>query len=81
MVHEGKIINTPEYGKERKVGSVLLVYPKQPAEKFSDIKGHWARDEILDEVELGLIQGYKDGTFKPDQAPTRAEMVTYGGNF
>ena len=43
---------------------------------FSDISGHWAEDAINRAVKAGWIQGYSDGTFRPDQYITRAEAVT-----
>ena len=43
---------------------------------FKDTKEHWA-EEIIDRVsEAGLMEGFKDGTFKPDLAVTRAELAT-----
>lgn len=44
-------------------------------EIFSDIQGNWAHDTILKAKELGLMNGYPDGTFKPNQPVTRAEMA------
>lgn len=43
--------------------------------KFTDIKGHWAESEIAKVAAKGWIEGYTDGSFKPDQAVTRAEAV------
>ena len=43
---------------------------------FSDISGHWAKDLIERASALGWVNGYKDGTFRPDVAITRAEAVT-----
>lgn len=41
----------------------------------TDIKGHWAQEKVQKLIELGAIQGYKDGTFKPDSQMTRAEFI------
>ncbi|TDF95416.1 DUF2252 family protein [Paenibacillus piri] len=43
---------------------------------FTDIKGHWSEASVKDLVQLGAINGYPDGTFKPDNRITRAEFVT-----
>lgn len=43
---------------------------------FADIKNHWAYD-ILDVISAQhMINGYPDGTFKPDKEMTRAEFVS-----
>jgi len=41
---------------------------------FPDLQGHWAESLILSLVDKGIISGYPDGTFKPDQPVTRAEF-------
>lgn len=41
-----------------------------------DIDSHWAKLYILRLVNMGVIQGYPDGTIKPDNNITRAEAVT-----
>ena len=41
---------------------------------FPDIAGHVHEDAILRAVELGIIRGYDDGTFRPDGGVTRAEF-------
>ena len=43
---------------------------------FNDISGHWAEKEIRRAASLGWIQGYTDGSFKPDQNITRAEAAS-----
>lgn len=48
--------------------------PERPS--FTDISGHWAEADVLRAAELGLIGGYADGTFKPDNSLTRAQFVT-----
>lgn len=42
---------------------------------LTDITGHWAANSINQLVEAGAINGYPDGSFKPDQAITRAEFA------
>lgn len=55
---------------------------KEPVKlPFDDIDGHWAKDIILEALNLGLIKGAgdidKDGNneFEPDRATTRAESI------
>ncbi|SFA77342.1 Cadherin-like beta sandwich domain-containing protein [Cohnella sp. OV330] len=45
------------------------------ASEISDIKGHWAEDEISAWLDKGLIKGYEDGSFKPGKLITRAEFM------
>lgn len=45
--------------------------------KFSDVSaGHWAYEAIAIAAKMGWIEGYPDGTFRPDATITRAEMMT-----
>lgn len=46
-----------------------------PQESFSDIAQHWAKGYIEQMKQLGAINGFEDGTFRPDQVVTRAEFV------
>lgn len=43
---------------------------------FSDISGHWAQDVINKAANEGIISGYTDGTFRPDNNITRAEAIS-----
>lgn len=45
------------------------------AAKTPDYKGHWAEKQIGRWVEQGYINGYEDGTFRPDQSVSRGEFV------
>ena len=44
-------------------------------QSFSDVSGHWALDAINAMSAAGVINGYPDGTFRPDNPITRAETV------
>lgn len=40
-----------------------------------DVKGHWAEASIRKAMEKGVIKEYTDGTFKPDEPVTRAQLA------
>ena len=44
--------------------------------RFPDIDGHWAAEYINEAANAGIVDGYPDGTFQPQQFITRAEAVT-----
>lgn len=43
---------------------------------FADTEGHWAEEYIAFITTFGFMKGYDDGTFKPDQAMTRAQVAS-----
>ena len=43
---------------------------------FSDIDGKWYTSNVVEAAEMNYIQGYPDGTFKPDRVITRAEAAS-----
>lgn len=43
--------------------------------EFSDIEGHFAQDYIKTLASEGMINGYEDGSFRPDNTITRAEFA------
>ncbi|MBR3888696.1 MAG: S-layer homology domain-containing protein [Clostridia bacterium] len=43
--------------------------------KFSDINSHWASESIEKMTQNGLLNGYPDGTFRPDEPINRAESA------
>lgn len=42
---------------------------------LTDISNHWAKNNIEKLIALKAINGYQDGTFKPNQTITRAEFL------
>lgn len=55
---------------------VVIAFGIAPVLAFPDVnKDHWAAAEIQLLSEQGVIVGYPDGTFKPDDNVTRAEFA------
>lgn len=48
---------------------------KDQIPKLNDIKGHWAEPAINKLVEKGILKGYLDGSFKPENYISRAEFT------
>lgn len=48
-----------------------------PTIPFTDISGHWAEEFILQGVATGIIKGYPDGTFKPENIVTRTQAASF----
>ena len=44
---------------------------------FSDIAGHWAEGWMEELYDVGLTSGYPDGTYRPQNQVTRAEMAVF----
>lgn len=53
--------------------------PSQPDEssgRYSDLSpDHWGYSVMMNAVEAGIVNGYPDGTLRPDEPVTRAEMA------
>lgn len=43
---------------------------------FSDTENHWAKETINKHYQMGMLKGYPDDTFKPDQTMIRSELIT-----
>ncbi|MBD2845076.1 NEAT domain-containing protein [Paenibacillus sp. IB182496] len=43
--------------------------------QFSDIEQHWAKSAIQRGVQLGIVNGYSDGSFRPNAQVTRGEFA------
>ncbi|MDR0406305.1 MAG: S-layer homology domain-containing protein [Clostridiales bacterium] len=49
--------------------------PTQPEARYHDIDGHWSKNFFESLIEKGVINGYEDGTVRPDNQVTRAEAA------
>lgn len=59
------------------INSLVFTSPSlSAAASFPDIEDHWAKEYIQELSSLNHLNGYPDGTFKPDRAMSKAEFVT-----
>lgn len=73
-INTDKIIEkSKEIGEE--VGDQIVEKGKEIAANMFDIASHWAKDYIQSLIDKGIITGYPDGSFKPDNSITRAEAA------
>ncbi len=42
---------------------------------FSDLEGHWAKNVVIEMAEKGVLNGFEDGTFKPNDSVTREQFA------
>ena len=47
---------------------------------YRDIDGHWAKGYIQTAADKGWLEGYADGTFRPDEYITRADVIKIMNN-
>lgn len=55
--------------------SYISCLPYAQALTAGDIENHWAKRSIKKILNLGIMRGYPDGFFRPDQLITRAEFA------
>ena len=86
LENAGVIVDTRTNGKFRpneaitraELAAMLAQFAdiKSAANSFNDVSArHWASDEIAVCTKMGWINGYPDGSFRPDATITRAEMM------
>lgn len=62
------------------VSALAMAFGMQVTTMASDYSGHWAAEVITEWNEYGVINGYQDGTFKPNNSMTRAEFAVVLSN-
>ncbi|WP_144935072.1 S-layer homology domain-containing protein [Paenibacillus sp. 32O-W] len=71
--HSSLLAAGKEEPKEERTDTVKAKTSVQVS--LSDIKGHWGEQSIQQAIEAGYVDGYEDGTFRPEKEVTRAEFV------
>ncbi len=58
-----------------------LIVPASATNKFPDLEGHWAKDNMLDLVDRGLLTGDSDGKMYPDNNTTTLQALVMLSRF
>lgn len=62
--------------------NLLLEHKSDLSVQFSDVTAQaWYHNAVAELTKSGVIRGYEDGTFRPDQAITRAEFTAIAARF
>lgn len=70
------IVAVDENGTSNEELPSVTVTTEAAVSLFNDSKGHWAEDAIEQAASLGIFNGYADGSFKPENALTRAQAAS-----
>lgn len=70
------LVAVDENGTSSEESPSVTVTTEAAVSLFNDIKGHWAEDAIEQTASLGIFNGYADGSFKPENALTRAQAAS-----
>jgi hypothetical protein len=49
----------------------------EPKISFTDTKGHWAEEKMKEALQRGIVGGYPDGTFRPNEPVTRIQWISF----
>lgn len=66
---------------KRSLGALLALcmlvsmLPTALAADRSELEGHWAKESLTYFADQDWLEGYEDGTYKPDRTITRAEFI------
>lgn len=56
-------------------GVIFYLNPMPASAQFSDIKGHWAEEDIIKAYSYEFIKGFPSGEFEPESELTRAQLA------
>ncbi len=66
-----------EFGEESIIGMFASMEPTPQEPPFTDVpETHWAYDQISLLKDMGVVNGYADGEFRPNRPVTRSEFIT-----
>ncbi|MBV6717567.1 OmpL47-type beta-barrel domain-containing protein [Paenibacillus chitinolyticus] len=62
-------------GKPEVPGGLGCPSPPPHPVAFKDMKGHWAAKEVARAADCGIVSGFENGTFRPQEQVTRAQFT------
>ncbi|MBO2942422.1 DNRLRE domain-containing protein [Paenibacillus sp. F411] len=62
------------FAELKRDGNSIYTVVQAPAVSYSDLKGHFAKEQVLSLSARLLTSGYPDGSYRPNHAVTRAEF-------
>ncbi len=85
LVRQGVLVGYPDHtfkpdrfvsrGEFARMSVKAFNLPANHGKSFKDTSAHWAKADVAAIAGSGAVDGYPDGTFRPDQPITRAEVV------
>ncbi|MGO4540179.1 S-layer homology domain-containing protein [Paenibacillus sp. 2TAB19] len=84
VVGQGMLVSTVSNDNKvavlKKDGFGVLSYydlnvTKTRVPDFTDLDNHWAKDAIMKLAQAGIVEGFLDGTYRPDTKVTREQFV------
>ncbi|WP_426446336.1 S-layer homology domain-containing protein [Paenibacillus sp. S-38] len=73
-LRRGLLVSAAAAGLAAGCGSAYAA-EEASAASLTDIRSHWAEQPIAAMAAAGMIGGYPDGTFRPEEAVTRAQFL------
>jgi N-acetylmuramoyl-L-alanine amidase len=64
-----------QYGLKRRKNSKKVEVVKVAGKEYKDISNAWGKDSIIKAIEKGIIPGYDDKTWKPNEPIKRADIA------
>lgn len=72
---EAEKLASPAY-RQRMAEAIAMGIMKYLPPRYIDIRDHWAKTEIVTLSYMGIIKGYQDRLFRPEQNLSRAELIS-----
>ena len=70
----------PVLGRVEGFGEIVVALREEEVVEPGDTASHWSRPAVLQLIMRGAVQGFPDGTFRPEAAVTRAQFAVIIAN-